>query len=76
MSKNKRRSQPLLTRRGKAQTRASQSRNAYIYTRYNYNRHATQYNTHKYVAQIYQNTHCHCQCMSHTITQKSYRNNS
>ena len=45
-----------------------------MYTRHNYNRHATQYNAHKHVAQSYQNTHC--QCMSHTMTQKSYRNHS
>ena len=31
------------------------------------------HNAHKHVAQTYQNTHCHCQCMSHTMTQKSYR---
>ena len=45
-----------------------------MYTRHNYNRHVTQHNAHKHVAQTYQNTHCHCQCTSHTMTQKSYRN--
>ena len=44
-----------------------------MYTRHNHNRHATQHNTHKYIAQNYQNTHFHCQCISHTMTQKSYR---
>ena len=54
-----------MTQRGKAQNRAPQYRHAYMYTRHN---HATQQNAHKHVAQTYQNTHCHCQCMSHTIT--------
>ena len=45
--------QPPLTQRGKAQTRASQPKHAYIYTRHNYNRHATQHNAHKHVAQTY-----------------------
>ena len=76
MSNNRGRSyktQPSLTQRVKAQTRTPQHRHAYMYTKYNHNRHATQYNAHKYVAQTYQNTHCHCQCMSHTMTQKIYR---
>ena len=60
----------------KAQTRAPQPRHAYMYTRHNHNKHATQHNAYKPVAQTYQNTHCHCQCMSHTMTQKSYRNHS
>ena len=47
-----------------------------MYARHNYNRHATQHNAHKYVVKTYQNTHCYCQCMSHTMTQKSYRNYS
>ena len=68
--------QPPLTQRGKAQTRAPQPKHAYMYTRHNYDRYVTQHNAHKHVAQTYQNTHCHCQCMSHTMTQKSYRNNS
>ena len=62
VSNNKRRShktQPPLTQRGKAQTRTPQYRHAYMNTRYNYNRHATQYNSHKHVAQTYQNTCCH-----------------
>ena len=47
-----------------------------MYTRHNHNRHATQHNAHKHVAQTYQNTYCHCQCMSHTMTQKIYKNHS
>ena len=68
--------QPPLTQRGKAQTRAPQPRHSYMYTRHNHNRHATQHNAHKHVTQIYQNIHCYCQCMSHTTTQKSYRKHS
>ena len=63
MSNNKGRSQPPLTQRGKAQTRAPQPKHAYMYTRHNYNRHAT-HNGHKHVAQTYQNAHYHCQYMS------------
>ena len=47
-----------------------------MYTRHDYNRNVAQYNVHKYVVQTYQNTHYHCQCMSHTMTQKSYRKHS
>ena len=47
-----------------------------MYTRHNHNRHATQYNAYKHITQTYQNTYYHCQCMSHTMTQKSYRNHS
>ena len=42
--------QPLLAQRGKAQTRTSQPRHTYIYTRHNHNRHATQHNAYKHVA--------------------------
>ena len=68
--------QPPLIQRGKAQTRVPQPRHAYMYTRHNHNRHAIQHNAHKHVSQTYQNTHCHYQCMSHTMTQKNYRNHS
>ena len=48
-----------------------------MYTRHYYNKHATQNNAHKYVAQAYQNAHCHCNyisySMTHSMTQKSYR---
>ena len=60
--------QHSLTQRGKAQTKVPQSGHAYMYTRHNHNRYATQHNAHKYVAQTYQNTHCHCQCIYHTMT--------
>ena len=76
MSNNKGRchkTQPSLTQRGKAQTRVPQPKHAYMYTRHNYSRHATQHNAHKHVAQTYQNTHCHCHCMSHTMTQNNVR---
>ena len=56
MSNNKGRShktQPPLTQKGKAQTRAPQHKHDYMYTRHNHNRHATQYNVYKYVAQTY-----------------------
>ena len=65
-----------MTKKDKTQTRAQQARHAYIYTRHNNNRHTTQHNGHKLIVQTYQNTHYHCQCMSHTMTQKSYRNHS
>ena len=48
VSNNKGRSyktQPPLTQRGKAQTRAPRHRHAYMYSRYNHNRHATQHNS-------------------------------
>lgn len=51
---NKRRrsqkSQPPLTQRGKAQTRAPPQKHAYMYTRHNTPKHATQHNAHKHVA--------------------------
>ena len=47
-----------------------------MYTRHNHNRHAAQHNAHKHVAQTYQKMHFHCQYMSHTMTQKSYRKHS
>ena len=53
VSNNKGRShktQPPLTQRSKAQTRAPQPRHAYMYTRHNHNRHATQHNVYKHVA--------------------------
>ena len=63
-----------MTQKGRTRTRKPQPKHAYMYTRHNYNRHATQHNAHKHVAQTYQNTHCHC--ISHTITQKNYRKHS
>ena len=58
VSNNKGRShktQHSLTQRGKAQTKVPQSGHAYMYTRHNHNRLATQHNAHKHVAQTYQN---------------------
>lgn len=52
VSNNKGRShktQPPLTQRGKAQTRAPQPKHAYMYNRHNHNRHATQHNAYKHV---------------------------
>ena len=62
-----------MTQRGKAHTRKAQPKHAYMYTRHNHNWHVIQHNAHKHVTQIYQNAHCHCNCMSHSMTQKSYR---
>ena len=62
--------QPLMTQRGRTHTRKSQPKHAYMYTRHNNLKHVAQHNAHKHIAQTYQNTHCHCQCMSHTMTQK------
>ena len=42
--------QPPLTQKDRAQTRAPQPRHSYMYTRHNHNRHAIQHNAHKYVA--------------------------
>ena len=68
--------QSFMTQKGRTHTRKPQSKYAYMYTRHNNHKHVDQYNAHKHVAQTYHNTHYHCQCMSHTMTQKSYRNHS
>ena len=65
-----------MTQRGRTHTRKPQPKHAYMYTKHNNLKHITQHNAHKHVAQTYQNTHYHCQCMPHTMTQKSYRNHS
>ena len=44
-----------------------------MYTRHNNHKYVTQHNAHKYVALAYQNAHCHCNFMSHSMTQKNYR---
>ena len=62
-----------MTQRGKTHTRNAQPKHAYMYTRHNNHKHARQHNAHKYIAQTYQNAHYHYNCMSHTMTQKSYR---
>ena len=56
-----------MTQKGRTHTRKPQPKHTYMYTRHN---------AHKHIAQTYQNTHCHCQSMSHTMTQTSYRNHS
>ena len=68
--------QTLKTQRGKVHARNAQPKHAYMYTRQNNYNHARQHIAHKHIAQTYQDSHCHCQCMSHTMTQKSYRNHS
>ena len=44
-----------------------------MYTRHTNYKYITQHNAHKYIAQMHSNKYCHCQCMSHKMTQKSYR---
>ena len=65
-----------MAQKRRTHTRKSQSKYAYLYTRHNNHKHVAQHNAYNYIAQTYQNTHCHCQCMSHTMTQKSYKNHS
>ena len=62
-----------MTQKGRTHTRKPQPKHAYMYTRHHNLKHVAQYNAHKHVAQVYQNTHCHYNCMSHSMTQKSYR---
>ena len=62
-----------MTQRGRTHTRKPQPKYAYIYTRHNNHKYVAQHNAHNHGAQVYHNTHCHCNCMSHSITQKSYR---
>ena len=66
-----------MTQKGKTHTRKPQPKHAYMYTRYNAHKYATQHNARKHAVQVYQNAHCHCNCMTHSIshfiTQKSYR---
>ena len=58
--------QPHLTQKTKAQAKKPQPIYAYIYTRYN---------TTKYATQSPHNTQCHYQCMSHSLlmAQKTFR---
>ena len=62
--------QSFMTYREKVHTRNVQPKNAYMYTRHNNHKHARQHIAPKNVA------HCHCNCISHSMTQKSYRNHS
>ena len=59
--------QSFMTQRGKAHTRKAQPKHAYMYTRHNNHKHAR-----KHIAPK-NTTHCHCNCMSHSINQKSYK---
>ena len=65
---NSNKTQSFMTQRGKAHTRKAQPKHAYIYTRHN--KHVRQYIAPKNTAYF------HCNCMSHSRTQKSYRNHS
>ena len=56
-----------MTQREKAHTRKAQPKHAYMYTRHNNHKHARQHIAPKNTA------HCHCNCMTHSITQKNYR---
>ena len=56
-----------MTQRGKTHTRKAQPKHAYMYTRHNDHKHARQHIAPKNAA------HYHCNCMSYSITQKSYR---
>ena len=68
--------QSFVTQRGRTHTRKPQPKYTYMYTRYNNHKYAAQHNVYKHIVQTYQNTYFHCQCMSHTMTQKNYRNHS
>ena len=59
--------QSFITQRGKAHTKKAQPKHAYIYTRHNNHKHARQHIAPKNTAYFNYN------CMSHSITQKSYR---
>ena len=59
--------QILRTQRGKVHARNAQPKHAYMYTRHNNHKHVRQHIAHKNTA------HCHCNCMSHSITHKRYR---
>ena len=59
--------QSFMTQRGKDYTRKAKPKHAYMYTRHNNHKHARQHIAPKNTA------HCHCNCMSQSITQKSYR---
>ena len=59
--------QPSRTQRGKVHARNAQLKHAHMYTRHNHHKHVRQQFIPKNTA------HFHCNCMSHTMTQKSYR---
>lgn len=59
--------QPPLTKRGKVHARNAQPKHAYMYTRHSHHKHVK----HPIAPKI--SGHCHCNYLSHSITQKSYR---
>ena len=59
--------QSFMTQRGKVHTRNAQPKHAYMYTRHNNHKHDRQHIAPKNTA------HCHCQCMSHTMTQNNIK---
>ena len=59
-----------MTQRGKVHTRNTQPKHAYMYTRHNNHKHDRQH------IALKNNAYCHCNCMSQSITQKSYRKQS
>ena len=68
MSKAKsNKTQLLRTHRGKVHAKNAQPKHAYMYTRHNNHKHVR-----KHIAPK-NTTHYHCNCMSYSITQKSYR---
>ena len=64
---NSNKTQSLRTQRGKVHARNTQTKHAYMYTRHNNHKHVRQHIAPRNTA------HYHCNCMSHSITQKSYR---
>ena len=62
--------QSFMTQRGKVHARNAQPKHTYMYTRHNNHKHIRQQIVPKNIAQ------CNCNCMSHSITQKSYRKHS
>ena len=65
--------QSFMTQRERTHTRKPQLKHAYMYTRHNNHKYISHHNAHEHIIQNYYNRHYHCQCMSHIITQKSYR---
>ena len=65
--------QSFMTQRERTHTRKPQPKHDYMYTRHNNHKHVAQHNVHKHVTQTYQNIYFHCQCMSYTMAQKSYK---
>ena len=62
--------QSFMTHRGKVHARNAQPKYAYMYIRHSNHKHVRQYIAPKNTG------HFHCNCMSHSRTQKSYKNHS